>query len=316
MASTGEQRGRHRLTGAGVAWPAADDSADDTADDRAGDTTADTVVLPLPVVLLPDPTPRRDRPATGLAKFDLGTIPASVTPPRSWRRAAWFSVGAAILVVVGLSFAAVVLMSAPRDPGRVDALPGLPSGEPLLPPETTSKPADPTRPTGTRANPTSAPTSAGERPSDAPSASSPVPQTPTGTVEPTAGAEVTDTSATWLAEPSRTTVNSPVLLAPPSDPMVMGDRTELYFRQVAEDPAAAYALTSGSLRQAGPEAIERRYAAVDRVDVTGIVIDPARATTTARLRVVGKDGSVSEVDRELTFSYGADPRITAERPAG
>ncbi len=47
-----------------------------------------------------------EAPATGLRKFDLGNVPASVTPPRSWRRAAWFAVGTSAAVVLGLTVAA------------------------------------------------------------------------------------------------------------------------------------------------------------------------------------------------------------------
>src|SRR5437867_283497 len=48
-------------------------------------------------------------PTTGLRTFNLGTIPASVTPPRTWRRAAAFAVGTAMLVLLGLGYAAVTL---------------------------------------------------------------------------------------------------------------------------------------------------------------------------------------------------------------
>ncbi|MCG8919004.1 hypothetical protein L6E12_24795 [Actinokineospora sp. PR83] len=311
--------------GVAVWTPGADSRADRAGDrvDRTG-ADADTVVLPLPVVLLPEPASRRDGPATGLAKFDLGTIPASVTPPRSWRRAAWFSVSAAILVVVGLSFAAVVLMSAPRDPGQVDALPGLPSGEPLQPDAPTTADRGPDT---VRENPTTSPTpSTGRRSRSAvPTASAPAgdqadpadPADPPGPADPTVTARPSATASrptSGPVEPSRTTVSSAALLSAQTDPGVMGDRTEQYFRQVVEDAAAAYALTSGSLRQAGPEAIEQRYASVERIEVTSIEIDPVRSTTRASLRVVGKDGSVTEMERELTFSAGSNPKIIAERP--
>ncbi|PWW64400.1 hypothetical protein [Actinokineospora spheciospongiae] len=312
----------------GVAvWTPGADSRADRADDRTDRTgaDADTVVLPLPVVLLPEPASRRDGPATGLAKFDLGTIPASVTPPRSWRRAAWFSVSAAILVVVGLSFAAVVLMSAPRDPGQVDALPGLPSGEPLQPDVSTT--ATDREPNTVRENPTTSPApSPGQRSRSAgPTASAPAggpedpadPADPPGPADPTVTARPSATASrptSGPVEPSRTTVSGAALLSAQTDPGAMGDRTEQYFRKVVEDAAAAYALTSGSLRQAGPEAIEQRYASVERIEVTGIEIDPVRSTTRASLRVVGKDGSVTEMQRELTFSTGSNPKIIAERP--
>src|SRR5882672_1887560 len=55
-----------------------------------------------------------ETPPTGLRKFNLGTIPASVTPPRTWRRAAAFAIGTAVLVVLGLGLAAFTLVGNPR----------------------------------------------------------------------------------------------------------------------------------------------------------------------------------------------------------
>ncbi|WP_424189701.1 hypothetical protein ACOBQX_13595 [Actinokineospora sp. G85] len=333
--------GRHRLTEAPPRFPEHD--PDSTALDAPFPATAfpavdpdpgwdgvnpfaDTLVLPTPVLLVPD-EPAGRRTPTGLAKFDLGHVPASVTAPRSWRRAAWFSVGASVLVVLGMAWAAVALMSAPREPGRVDALPGLPSGVPLVVPDTTDQLGRTTRPRLERSTAPSTAGSASPSPAPAPRASgtddgSPAPTgtRPAGPTDPTRSAapgrpaDPADTTSARPAAPTRTTVHSPVLLAQETDADAMGDRTEQYFRQVAEDPAAAYELTSGSMRRAGPQAIEARYAAVERIDVTNMVIDPGRGTTTATLRVTGEDGSVSTVDRKLTFTSGADPKITSERP--
>jgi hypothetical protein len=59
-----------------------------------------------------------ETPPTGLRKFNLGTIPASVTPPGTWRRAAWFAVGTAVFVVLALGFAAFRLVGPPPDARR------------------------------------------------------------------------------------------------------------------------------------------------------------------------------------------------------
>ncbi|OLR90556.1 hypothetical protein [Actinokineospora bangkokensis] len=287
-----------------------DDSDADDADDTDGaedEDDEDTVILPLPLLLVPQVPALVESPATGLAKFDLGTIPASVTPPRSWRRAAWFAVGAAVLVVVGLSVAAVALMGTPRDPLRVDALPALPSGEPQLPTTWQDHPAVST--SSTSSAPSSAP-SATSTTAAPPAQASEVPSAPAQA--PTAGGP--SSAPTPSSAPPRTTVSTPVLLAAPADPQALGDRTEQYFHSVVADPAAAYELTTGSMRQAGQGAIEQRYADVRRVEVTAITIDPSRATTRAALRVVGTDGSVQDLDRELVFTSGDDPMITSERP--
>ncbi|SDD97833.1 hypothetical protein SAMN05216174_1266 [Actinokineospora iranica] len=262
-----------------------------------------------------------ESPATGLAKFDLGSIPASVTPPKSWRHAAWFAVASAILVLVGLTYAAVALMTGPRKPDVVDALPGLPA----LPSHQQPQP------------PTERPTVRGDQPSSEvadtpttvavrrPSASRTVTvQTTTTALTPSTTGTAPSTvvssppprpSTTSAAPPSRSTVTSPLLVAPANDAEVMGDLTEAYYREVTEDPDAAYALTAGHMRRAGQAEIERRYADVERVEVQQIVIDPNNGTTRSTLRVVHKDGTVTTEERELVFTYGSDPRISDERAA-
>src|SRR5690606_9920859 len=47
----------------------------------------------------------------GLSKFDLGNVPASVTPPRSWRKAAWFATMSSCGVAVALVLAGSYLVS-------------------------------------------------------------------------------------------------------------------------------------------------------------------------------------------------------------
>ncbi len=256
--------------------------------------------------VLPVVRTRDERPATGLAKFDLGTIPASVTPPRTWRHAAWFSVFAAILVLVGFTYAAVSLVSGPRKPDVVDALPGLPSLRADLPsgpptglvlktttPGLTTTTVSPTRTTaspGPNAPPLGAATTG-------------------AAAEPTPAWSATTSAAT---APVRSTVASPVLFGAQADADTIGDRTETYYRRVASDPAAASAMTAGQLRRGGETAIERRYPGVRRVEVQQIVIDPGRGTTRSVLRLVRADGSVTTVERRLTFTTGPDPRITGD----
>ncbi|MCA1655277.1 MAG: hypothetical protein LC635_02215, partial [Pseudonocardiaceae bacterium] len=87
--------------------------------------------------------------ASGLRKFDLGTVPASVTPPRSWRRAAWFAVGTSAAVVLGLAVASAELMGRPVEGPMIDALPAYPTGpltlEKLPNQQTTTDSTDRTR---------------------------------------------------------------------------------------------------------------------------------------------------------------------------
>lgn len=277
-----------------------------------GPGEVDTDVLPL-VVTYPS------GPISGLAKFDLGTIPASVTPPRSWRHAAWFAVAASILVLVGLAYATVTLVTGPRQPETVDALPGLPSWSWQFT-ETTSSPPPPppSHPTAeatrtTTTAPTPSPTS---RTVPRPSRTSAAPQQSSATgAPPSTGGTTTTTSTGTNTRPPRSTVSTPTLMAAASDPEAMGDRTEDYFRKVTQDPQAAYAMTSGPMHREGPDSIERRYADVERVEVEEIVIDPGQGTTRSRLRVVREDGTVTTEERELVFTQGDDPKISHDVPA-
>ncbi len=66
-------------------------------------------------------------PTGGLSKFDLGMVPASVTPPRSWRRAAWFAVASSAATLGGLMFATAALVGNTTSYQVID-LPNMPRG--------------------------------------------------------------------------------------------------------------------------------------------------------------------------------------------
>lgn len=275
---------------------------------------ADTDVIPVACAPVDDAANdgNPDEAATGLAKFDLGTIPASVSPPRTWRTAAWFTVGASALVLVGLVYAAAALVTGPRRPDVVDALPGLPTAAPTFsdPPVTTTAAAPTTAKPSSRSIPSSEAT---------PSAAPPSPSRTTRPLPPgapeAAPSDEPSLSAATSARPTRTTVSAPALVPLNTDPEALGDLTEAYFGQVTQDLAAAHAMTAGQLHREGPGSIERRYAGVRRVEVQRITIDANRATTSSTLTVVHTDGTVTTVERELTFTYGADPKISADSAA-
>ena len=69
------------------------------------------------------------------------------------------------------------------------------------------------------------------------------------------------------------------------------------------------------MRAEGPEGIEARYANIDHVEVKEITIDPNWSYTRSTLKVVRKDGSTVIIQRELTFSAGANPKITSDTAA-
>jgi hypothetical protein len=255
-----------------------------------------------------------ETPATGLRKFDLGTVPASVTPPRSWRKAAWFAVGTSAAVVFGLAFAATELMGRPVSDGSlIDALPAYPTG-PLtldeLPHEdSTSDGPSTRRPTTSHGPSTGVPPSSVTQDSQARDTviGGTTGDDPVSSTEPQ-GTDSTTPSLTAAAEPTRRTVGpAPVT---PTDPQKMGDRTEQYFTLVTSDPAAAHELTTGTMAREGEKGIEARYGDVERIEVQEITIDRNQAVTTSRVKVVHKDGTETVEERKLTFTWGGDPKIT------
>lgn len=276
------------------------------------------------------PPPRVDDAvhATGLRKFDLGNVPASVTPPRSWRRAAWFTVGTSAAVVLGLTVAAVELMGKPiSDDTFLDALPAYPSGpltldrlpdhrtttEPTTEPTATHTTGATTAPATTHRN--STPSTPGVEPTGQRQHQPGRPSTDEvtgllsggdGTAPPTASG----TTSTTPRNPTRRTVGpAPVM---PTDPRAMGDRTVRYFQLVTSDPAAAHAMTAGSLADEGTAGSEARYAGVRQVEVQDITIDRYQAITISTVRLVREDGTETVERRRLIFTWGGDPKITAD----
>lgn len=268
------------------------------------------------------PKPEYEAPPSGLGTFNLGTIPASVTPPRSWRRAAWFAIFTAVTVMVGLMFASVALITRPVDRVEmIDSLPGYGSRSLRiveLPDQRTDRRAA-QRGSSSRSSTssTTSPTSSSGPPEQADSEAAPTTggtpsttQTPSGM--PSEPGEAPPSTTTSQPEPSRTTVVAPVRPGR-TNPDAMGDRTVRYFSLVAEEPAAAHQMTSGDLRDEGTGGIEARYGDVRSIEVREVTIDPTWSTTRSRLTIVYEDGTVITEERELTFSYGDDPKISQDR---
>lgn len=243
-----------------------------------------------------------ETPPRGLRKFDLGIVPASVTPPRSWRKAAWFAVGTSAAVVCGLVVAAVRLVGTP--PGdTIDALPAFPTqslGALPVDETATAEATSTRRPTPPSSSPDSRPETISAQPV-APRTGSPEPGTITSADAPTG-------PTTEPSPPPRTTVGPRPLT--PTDPQAMGDRTELYFALVTEDPRAAHDMCTGSMAREGPAGIRSRYEGVDHVEVQDITIDRNLATTTSTVKIVRKDGSATVEERQLTFTWGGNPKIS------
>jgi hypothetical protein len=242
----------------------------------------------------------------GLRKFDLGTIPASVTPPRSWRRAAWFAVGSSLAVIAGLMFAASALMGQPRNSSTIDALPNYPSLPVFLDTPDTAT-SDPGRqpPGNTSSKRPDQRSSLTSSPARRPTVSS-----PQATVTGGASAPASPPPPPPPAPPVRET--TPKRAFASNDPKEIGDRTEAFYKQVTTNPQAAYQMTTGEMYLQGEDAFKAKYADIKSVEVKRIGIDPNQGTTVSEVKITKKDGSTSTEVRRLRFTSGSNPKISSE----
>ena len=275
-----EQLGKHRLD---------DGAAQEPRPVVGGDR------IPLPRRRQIDPLQDTD----GLRKFNIGLVPASVTPPRTWKRAAWFAVVSSVLVLVGLSIAAAKLVGGG---GTVETvgLPGYPSDVPFIS----------ALPTGG-----STPSTMGTRPSAANTGrGAPVPGTGTGTGSGTApGTSGSDAfpKPSGTSPPVITTV--PVTNAPVVDGGKIAQQTEHFYKEMATNANTALAMTTDTVRSNADALLEGRLADISLIEVKEIAVDPSKGLTISLLQVTKKDGSVSTEKRELSFTLGDLPLINSER---
>ncbi|HEV3362410.1 MAG TPA: hypothetical protein VG247_36820 [Pseudonocardiaceae bacterium] len=259
-----------------------------------------------------------DTGAFGLHKFDLGYIPASVTPPSTWRRAAWFTVFCSAAALVGLLYVTSELVGPVHVAGDINSLPGLPTNLPFYtPPSSTTNPPNvrhsppPRRPNQPqrqdRSGGTGQPTDAQGQPISTGDGSTGASSAPTGGSAPGTG----DAPSTVLAPPTVSTVNS----GPPAvDPTKLGTRTQEFFSEVTSDVNAAASLTSDTVRGDARAIIQQNYGDVSMIKVKSISLDPTNGLTVSVLQVTNKDGSVATEQRTLQFTLSGDPKI--ENPGG
>jgi hypothetical protein len=241
----------------------------------------------------------------GLRKFDLGTIPATVTPPRSWRKAAWFAVAASLFVVVGLVFAAASLVGKPKNTETINALPGYPSLPIFLDSSAEPGPAVPPKPASSTRGPerSTVPPVTPRRPvSSGPRVT--VPQAPSFPGDPSIVQPPPPAPPVRQTTPKRTFATN--------DPKEIGDRTESFYTQVTTNPAAAYQMTTGEMRVQGEQAFKQRYSNIKSVEVRRINIDPNQGTTVSEVKITKKDGSTIVERRRLKFTSGGNPKISSE----
>jgi hypothetical protein len=251
-------------------------------------------------------------PEDGLGGFDLGSVPASVTPPKTWRKAAWFATGASGAVVVGLLFAGTFLVGKPvADEAVQGAWPGYQGGAPAISDDQAVPPGQrggagggphtpkrPDRAVGETAPGTGAATrddateqspsgpASGPAATGAPAQSGP-PQKPPVTP---AGRETPVTAPWWYSFPP--------------DAQTMGDNSEKFFNTVTTDPNQASSVTTGQLHDQGAQALAERYAGIAYFEVKKISIDQQRGVTVNTVEVTHTDGTKTMETRTLTFGDG------------
>jgi hypothetical protein len=238
--------------------------------------------------------PLSDTGSVGLRMFDLGAIPASVTPPRTWRRAAWFTIVASAAALLGLLAVGTMLVGPMRTSDRFDAMPDFPSGAPLA---AIGGSAASVRPVSASLRPATSTVGV-----DADTVRL-TPRRHAG--RPTTGggppAPVVATLPAAVTVPG----GEPVI-----DPTKLLKQTRTFFAQVTSNAQAAADLTDRTVRDDAAALIRQKYGDVSTIQIQSITLDPTDGLTVSLLRVVNKDGTTSTERTTLHFTLTADPKIT------
>ena len=243
--------------------------------------------------------------------LDLTITPVSVTPPRTWRRAAWFAVGASCVVLTVLVFAAARL-AGPESPfDRLDAFPGLPTGglltaQPPEPPGPSRPGDDPTAADGTTPTADGDPTSAGAahqpgrqgEQSDRGPGGGPAGVTRTGSP--------TTTSYDHLGDP---TVQPSVSLLPTvGSPPVTADSliaaTRSFYELLPKNVEAAWNMVGPRVKVQGFESFRKQWADAAQVHLQRVVVNANDSTVLATVLFVGTEDDEYVQRFLLTFRQG------------
>lgn len=302
-------RGKHRLDDSAATWLPMGGELDHVASAHSRPTIA------------PGDLPaQRGRPPVdpladtgGLRKFNIGLVPASVTPPRTWKRAAWFAVLSSAGVLVGLAIAAAKLVGNTGPVERI-GMPGYPVDVPLitgLPTKESRTPTSVPPPSSKSASAgqASGGQSSGEQPSGEQASTSAAEETPTDVP-----GTRTSTNPTRTTPPTVTTV--PNRETPVVDGTTIAVRTEKFYEELVTNSATAMELATDTFRSTSEAVLEQRFADVTLIEVKEISVDPGKGITISLLQVTKKDGTTSTEKRELTFTTAVEPLIDAERLTG
>jgi hypothetical protein len=261
----------------------------------------------------------------GLGGFTIGSVPASVTPPKTWRKAAWFATGASGAVVVGLLFAGSFLVGKPpMDQAVQGAWPGYQGAptvdepvtggdrqQPTSRPGTSDAGTESTRPEDDATGPSSGGGGAGPVDGTVP--------TPPGHTSGSPGSTTSGDTATASGLPQKppvtsaereTPVKAPWWYSFPPDVQTLGDNSEKFFNTVTTDPGTASSVTTGDLHDQGPHALAERYAGIAYFEVKKVSIDQQRGVTVNTVEITHDDGTKTIEDRTLTFGDG--DKITSD----
>ena len=258
-------------------------------------------------------------PIDGLGGFTIGSVPASVTPPKTWRKAAWFATGASGAVVVGLLCAGSFLVGKPpMDQAVQGSWPGYQGAPAVVDPTVEQPPSEgggAAGPDTSTHSENAAGTTRGGGAGPVDSAARPPaagPDTSTGTGTGTTGPQTTGTTTPGGAPrkppvtPAQreTPAKAPWWYSFPPDAQTMGDNSEKFFNTVTTDPGTASSVTTGDLHDQGPQALSERYAGIAYFEVKKVSIDQERGVTVNTVEVTHTDGTKTIEERTLTFGDG------------
>lgn len=258
-------------------------------------------------------------PADGLGTFDLGSVPASVTPPRTWRKAAWFAAVSSGGVVVSLLFAGSYLMGKPEDSRAMPNWPGM-QGQPTLDGERfTGPPTDTTPPTRdeTSQRETGDTTLADDlttRPNGQPGPTEGFSTRPTTTgssggtfVPPAPPATPSKPKKPGPSDPTWSQDDAVYLGQPANQPEALKANSQKYLDEVTENPEKAHSLTTGGLKDEGTSGLKRKYSDVAYFEVEHVQVHQydGKGVTVCTVKTVHNDGTETTEQKKLTFDEGA-----------
>ena len=213
--------------------------------------------------------------------------PVSVTPPRTWRRAAWFAVGASCVALTALVVGASQL--AGRS-GSIVSFPGLPTGglltaQPLGPPVHPPGPAT-TVPGGHGPGGTDGPSGgiAGGEPGGGPRGDGRA-----------GGPAETWTASSRPGRQSGASIPPSVTIMPTTgQPAVSADElvagTTQFYDQLPSNLNAAWAMLSPRAKKGGFDSFREQWADTEQVHLQQVIVDADDSSVLATVQTVTTDG--------------------------